>query len=162
MCIGGTVIERLKIPLKLRFIIELSNARKSTRKSVYNVGFFWVFLIHVILADHFNDISWITAYGTILTVVAVLVAFTNIVSPNLDKEMDMPAKKQREFWVDKSGGGSLGWEVSEDVAHVSIQEHIDKIDEQYGNVVNYYVLVLIGALLAGYTSPLMNLWTIYT
>lgn len=147
--------------MKLRFIIGLSNARKSTRPSIYNILFLWMFLLHVILANHFNDVSWITAYGTILTVVAVLVAFTNIVSPNLDKEMDMPAQKKGEFWVDNSGSGSVGWEVSEEIAHVSNQEHLDRIDEQYGNVVNYYVLVLIGALLAGYTSPLMNLWQIY-
>ncbi|HDZ9470839.1 TPA: hypothetical protein RUZ80_003267 [Vibrio cholerae] len=147
---GNKLVQYMDKPFSIRFFSKLIEFRRETRTTVLIVLFAWGLGIHSLLWGHFDDISWLAAYGPILTISALLVVIVEMVAPNLDSDCLLPVQDEgyRYLHIHQH------WEYSACKALEYNSEHIKVVTKKYNNLVVYYVLVYVGTLIASYSGPI--------
>ncbi|WP_162922762.1 hypothetical protein [Vibrio cholerae] len=147
---GNKLVQYMDKPLSIRFFSKLIEFRRETRTTVLIVLFAWGLAIHSLLWGYFDDISWLAAYGPILTMSALLVVIVEMVAPNLDSDCRLPVQDEgyRHVHIYEFSEYSAG------KAFECNSEHIKVVTKKYNNLAVYYVLVYVGTLIASYSGPI--------
>ncbi|WP_032801945.1 hypothetical protein [Vibrio sp. HENC-03] len=136
-------------PISLLFLKCISDASLKTSKGAFVVLFVWFFLVHWIFYAHFNNPVWLTAAGTMLVILSLMMAFTNLVVPDIaDDIKPMCAEKSKGIYICKD---NPTWEINDiEVVNAGNKQHYAKMSDKYSRIAIYYVFTLIGSIVASY------------
>lgn len=125
----------------------------TSTKSLFILGS--LLALHIALSIYNENFSWLGAFGSLLTIYALLLGFTHSVYPTFEEDIKPPvSKNEHGIWVEKPlGYGLLAYEIEDDeIARATNLEHQDLMSIKYSILITIYYTTIAGTLLATYSS----------